>query len=104
MRQATSPRTGRSMPPAMPLTPATRPLSRSSMPAARPIRAPPAAADAGVNEAQSMLIARLLVPLGCCDVSSLRRLPGTRLLQRRVDQLLQSPREASYANASRPGT
>jgi len=47
--QATSPRTGRSRPPTMPLMPAMRPLSRMKRDAARPISMAPISAVHGVK-------------------------------------------------------
>jgi len=40
----------------MPLTPAMRPLTSANIAAAKPMIAPPARADKGVNAVQSMLI------------------------------------------------
>src|SRR6266853_1477646 len=56
-RQARSPACGRSIPPTIPLIPATRPLTSTSSAAARPMTAPPIAADQGVKLIQSMLMA-----------------------------------------------
>src|SRR5256714_14901500 len=45
------------MPPTIPLIPATLPLTSTSSAAARPMTAPPVAADQGVKLIQSMLMA-----------------------------------------------
>src|SRR5437588_351161 len=56
-RHAKSSARGRSIPPTIPLIPATRPLTSTSSAAARPMTAPPIAADQGVKLIQSMLMA-----------------------------------------------
>src|SRR5438105_9264987 len=59
-RQTISPCRGVNRPPTMPLMPAMRPLSSTSIAAAMPIRMPPASEAQGVKCVQSMLIAILL--------------------------------------------
>src|SRR5687768_17040003 len=55
-RQTISPRRGVSSPPTMPLMPAMRPFSSTSIAAAMPMRMPPASDAQGVKCGQSMLI------------------------------------------------
>src|SRR3546814_10427687 len=71
-RHATSPRTGASTPPTMPLTPAMRPLAIHRRDAERPMSAPPTMAENGVNPS----IVRILLVQDRRQHKRVRRVPS----------------------------
>src|SRR5207244_997975 len=78
----------------MPLMPATRPLTNANIAAATPIIAPPAMADHGVNEAQSICIG---VDPGVWRDDRRRRMRGRSAILMRIGACGEKPRtEAAY--------